>query len=219
MEAAMNVSIVGTGKMANALSTVLLKGGNNVTLVGRTPGKAEALAKELSGNGTVGNISIAKPGTLPGEVVILAVPYGAAQPLVQQYYALLPGLILVDITNPVNYQTMELVTPPGSSGAEELARLAPPTTRVIKAFNTTFAKTLLAGKVAGIQLDVFIAGDDEEAKARVIRLVVDGGLHALDVGPLKRARQLEAVGLFHIALQYSQNTGFMSTIKFLSLTS
>ena len=70
--------------------------------------------------------------------------------------------------------------------------------------------------MAGIQLDVFIAGDDADARAKVATLVEAGGLRALDVGPLVRARQLEAVGLFHIALQYSQNTGFMSAIKFLS---
>ena len=151
----MNVSIIGTGKMANALSTHLVKGGNNITLVGRTPGKAEALVKEIRGNGAVGSISIAKPGTLPGEVVILAVPYSATHPLVQQYYEFLPGLILVDITNPVNYQTMELVTPPGSSGAEEIVRLAPASTRVIKAFNTTFARTLRSGKGGGNTVGCF----------------------------------------------------------------
>ncbi len=212
----MNVSIFGTGEMARAISIRLLQGGNNVNLVEHTQGKAEKLVEELKAMGIGGIISTVMPASLPGEVVTLAVPYNAALSVVHQYSQFLPGLILVDITNPVNYQSMELVTPPGSSGAEEIARLAPASTRVIKAFNTTFAKTLEAGKVAGIQLDVFIAGDDADARAKVATLVEGGGLRALDVGPLVRARQLESAGLLHIALQETHNLGYMSTIKIIS---
>lgn len=212
----MNITIIGTGRMAHAISIRLLEGGNNVSLVEHTPGKAEALADELKGNGMKGSISVALPGTLPGEVVILAVPYSAAELAVHQYIDYHPGKVLVDITNPINYQTMELVTPLGSSGAEEIARLAPANTRVIKAFNTTFAKTLAAGKVAGMPLDVFVAGDDADARAKVTQLIESGGLRALDVGPLARARQLEELGLLHMVLQNTQNLGYLSTIKVLS---
>jgi predicted dinucleotide-binding enzyme len=149
-------------------------------------------------------------------VVILAVSYTAAETVVHQYFEHLPGKILVDITNPINYQTMELITPLGSSGVEEIARLAPANTRVVKAFNTTFARTLAAGKVAGMPLDVFVAGDDADARAKVAQLIESGGLRTLDVGPLARARQLEELGLLHMVLQNTQNLGYMSTIKVLS---
>jgi predicted dinucleotide-binding enzyme len=65
-------------------------------------------------------------------------------------------------------------------------------------------------------LDVLVAGDDAEAKALVALLIESGGLRALDVGPLVCARQLEALGLLHIALQITQNTGFMTAIKIIS---
>jgi predicted dinucleotide-binding enzyme len=58
---------------------------------------------------------------------------------------------------------------------------------VVKAFNTTFARTLIAGEVGGQPLDVLIAGDEDEAKGKVARLIADGGLRPLDVGPLRRA--------------------------------
>ena len=72
---------------------------------------------------------------------------------------------------------------------------------VVKAFNTTFAKTLLAGNVAGQPLDVFIAGDSEEAKEKVSALVAGSGMRPIDTGPLRWARELEAFMLLVMALQ------------------
>jgi predicted dinucleotide-binding enzyme len=70
--------------------------------------------------------------------------------------------------------------------------------------------------VAGQPLDVFIAGDDEDAKATVAKLAQDGGLNPIDAGPLKQARQLEAMGLLHMTLQSSLATGFSSALKILA---
>ncbi len=78
---------------------------------------------------------------------------------------------------------------------------APTGARVVKAFNTTFSGTLVEGQVAGQRLDVLIAGDDEEAKETVAQLVRDGGLRAIDTGPLERARQLEGLGFLGMMLQ------------------
>ena len=54
----MNVTIIGTGKMARAISIRLLEGGNEVNLVGHTPGKAEALAGELKTTEKAGSITL-----------------------------------------------------------------------------------------------------------------------------------------------------------------
>ena len=208
----MNVTIIGTGNMARGIATRLLAGGNGVTLVGTETGKARALAAELGGAAT----AAATGSPIPDDVVVLAVPYGTVAGLLQEYGESLAGKVLVDITNPLNATYSGLVTAPGTSAAEEIARSVPAGTRVVKAFNTTFAGTLLANQVAGQPLDVFVAGDDVEAKASVIGLVESGGLRAIDAGPLERARQLEALGLLHITLQGTQGTGFMSAVKILS---
>ncbi len=105
---------------------------------------------------------------------------------------------------------------PGTSGAEEIAKVAPAGAKVVKAFNTTFAGTLVAGQVAGQPLDVLIAGDDADAKATISAFVSSGGLRAVDAGPLQRARQLEALGLLHMALQFTLNTGFGSAVKIIT---
>ncbi|HET6262185.1 MAG TPA: hypothetical protein VFG99_08095 [Chloroflexia bacterium] len=115
---------------------------------------------------------------------------------------------MVDISNPLNQTFDALATAPGTSAAEEVAT-ATAGARVVEAFNTTFSGTLVEGQVAGQPLDVLIAGDDEEAKKTVTLLVHDGGLRAIDVGPLERARELEGHGFLGIALQ--QPLGLISS--------
>jgi 8-hydroxy-5-deazaflavin:NADPH oxidoreductase len=146
-------------------------------------------------------------------VVILAIPYSAVNEVVRQLGSQLAGKIVVDITNPMNATYDDLATPPGSSAAEEIAKLAPPNARVVKAFNTTFAGTLVNGAVAGQKLDVFLAGDDADGKKVVAGLVEAGGMRAIDVGSLKRARQLEGLGLLGITLQFTLGTQFKTGWK------
>jgi 8-hydroxy-5-deazaflavin:NADPH oxidoreductase len=151
---------------------------------------------------------------LGGEIVVFAVYYPGIKEAVEQYADRLGGKVVVDITNPVDTETWDrLATPPGSSSAEEVAKLVPQGTPVVKAFNTTFAPTLIAGEVDGQQLDVLIAADDDGAKQKVSQLVADGGLRPIDVGPLGRAQQLEQLGFLHISIQQPLGLGFESMIK------
>jgi predicted dinucleotide-binding enzyme len=143
---------------------------------------------------------------------VLAVYYPDAREAVEQYRDQLAGKPVVDITNPVNETFDGLVVPPDSSATQELSQLAPDA-RFVKAFNTTFARTLPNGEVSGHQLDVLIAGDDRAAKDAVAELARDGGLNPIDTGPLARARELEALGLLHMALQDQLGSGFASAVK------
>jgi hypothetical protein len=209
----MNVTIIGTGNMARGIGRRLIAGGHGVTVLGKETADAEAVVSDIGSNG---DARAGRTGdAIADDVVVLAVYYPDAQAAVEQYGDDLSGKVVVDITNPVNETFDGLVTPPDSSAAQELAGAAAGA-RVVKAFNTTFAGTLLEGRVAGEPLDVFIAGDDEDAKATVVKLAEDGGLHPIDAGPLKQARQLEAMGLLHMTLQSSLGTGFSSALKILA---
>jgi NADPH-dependent F420 reductase len=209
----MEVTIIGTGNMGRGIATRLLAGGHPVTLLDREADNSEALTREFGGSvgaGTVGD-------PISGDVVVLAVPYEAAAPLVRKYGDALSGKVVVDITNPVNWETFDgLLTPSDSSAAEEIEKEAPEGARVVKAFNTTFAGTLFEGEVAGQPLDVYIAGDDEEAKEMVSQLARDGGLVAIDAGPLRRARQLEGLGFLGMTLQQLLGLSFSSAWKLAS---
>jgi 8-hydroxy-5-deazaflavin:NADPH oxidoreductase len=206
----MKVTIIGAGNMGHGVGTRVAAGGHELEIVDRDPAEAQKLAERLGASATA-----LEPGApFGGEVVVLAVYYPGIKDAVREYADQLAGKVVVDITNPLNTETWDsLATPPGTSSAEEVQQLVPQGTAVVKAFNTTFAPTLVEGEVAGQQLDVLIAGDDDQAKRKVSQLVSDAGLRPLDVGPLRRAEQLEHLGLLHISLQQPLDLGFGSTVK------
>jgi predicted dinucleotide-binding enzyme len=206
----MKVTIIGAGNMGRGIGTRVVAGGHQAEIVDRDPAEAQALAADLGGSATA-----LQPGApFGGEVVVFAVYYPGIKDAVQQYAGQLAGRVVVDITNPVDTQTWDrLATTPGISSAEEVQQLVPEGAKVVKAFNTTFAGTLVAGEVSGQQLDVLIAGDDADAKRKVAQLVSDGGLRPLDVGALQRAQQLEHLGFLHISLQQPLGLNFGSAVK------
>jgi NADPH-dependent F420 reductase len=215
-EGTMDLTIIGAGNMGRAIGTRLVAGGNKVKILDTDPDQARELAEELQGSAQDGGGSEAGAmgDPLSGELVVLAVWYDSAQSILEQYGDQLDGKVVVDITNPVDVETFDgLVTPPDSSAAEELAKKAPEGAKLVKAFNTTFAGTLVEGQVAGQPLDVFIAGDDDEAKHTVADLARAGGLNPIDAGPLRRARELERLGFLHMTLQEGLGTGYGSAVK------
>jgi predicted dinucleotide-binding enzyme len=186
-----SVSIIGLGNMASALAGRALAGGNAVEIIGRDPAKAKELAAALGG-ATVGTA-----GTAPaGDIVILAVPYASAAAVVSEYGDALAGKVIIDITNPINADAAGLVTPDGTSAAQEIAKAAPASAHVVKAFNTVFGHVLAQGR----PLDVLFAGDDARAKASVSAFIESLGLRPLDAGGLEMARWLEGAGLLMMGL-------------------
>lgn len=212
----MNVTIIGPGNMGRALVSRLLAGGHPVALVGRDRRQAEEVASELR-EGAGGNAAVEavepEAAIERSEVVVLALPYQAALDAAREYGRLLAGKVVVDISNPLNESYTGLVTEGGPSGAETIRSLLPPEARLVKAFNTTFARTLVEGEVSGQPLDVFIAGDDEASNEVVAELVRDGKMRPIMVGGLERARQLEALGFLGISMQEPLGTGFMTGWK------
>src|SRR4051812_19844403 len=191
-----SISVIGLGGMASALAARALAGGNAVEIIGRDPAKARELAASLGGATTIGAV-----GTAPtGDLVILAVPAGSAAAVVREYGDTLAGKVIIDITNPLNADATALATPAGSSGAQEIAKAVPAGAHVVKAFNTVFSGVLAAAPAQSRTLDVFIAGDDAEAKAEVSTFVESLGLRPLDTGPLAMAGALENTGLMMIGL-------------------
>ena len=204
------VTIVGAGNMGRGIGTRAIAGGHQVEVLALDPGHAGKLAEELGPSAT----ALEAGAPFGGEVVVFAVYYPGIKDAVRQYADQLAGKVVVDITNPVDTQSWDkLATPPGTSSAEEVQQLVPQGTPVVKAFNTTFAGTLVAGEVGGQQLDVLIAGDDQAAKDKVSQLVSDGGLRPIDVGPLSRAQQLEQLGFLNISLQQPLGLNFGSAVK------
>lgn len=204
----MEIGIIGTGNMARGIGTLALHAGHDVTFYGTKRENAQQLAGELSGSAKAAAVG----DPLEGDVVVLAVWYPVTREVVERYGDALDEKVVVDISNPVNTETFERIVPDAGSGAEEVAAAAPGA-RVVKAFNTTFAGTVAAGEVSGQPLDVLIASDDDEAKKTVASVAEDGGLRAVDAGPLERARELEAAGYLHMVVQEGLGTGYGSALR------
>ncbi|MCL2395744.1 MAG: hypothetical protein FWC87_13795, partial [Acidimicrobiaceae bacterium] len=109
----------------------------------------------------------------------------------------LAGKIIVDISNPHNDTLTANVTPPGISGAQLIAKAAPASARVVKAFDVVFGEVLAQ---VGIRADVLMAGDDAGAKADVSAFIESLGLRPVDTGDLRMAEWLESAALLIIGL-------------------
>jgi len=186
------ISIIGAGGMATAIAGRVIKAGHAVEVIVRDPAKAQAFADKLGAGATTGTYGAAPKG----DIVILAVPYSGAAPVVADFGDGLKGKVVIDITNPVAPDLSGLVTPSGSSGAQETATGLPAGAHVVKAFNTLFGPVLAKGG----QLDAFMAADDAGAKARVAIFLESLGLRPLDIGALHMAQTLESLGLLMIGL-------------------
>jgi predicted dinucleotide-binding enzyme len=189
-----SISIIGTGNMGSAIAGLAAKGGASVQVVARDVVKAQQLAEK------VGGAAAAFGESLTGDIVVLALPYGALADVIVSYGPQLDGKIVVDVTNPVDFATFDSLTVASDSSAAAELQEALPAAKVIKAFNTNFAATLFSGEVGGVPTTVVIAGDDEEAKGRLTEVVSAGGVSVADAGALKRARELEAVGFLQMVL-------------------
>lgn len=185
----MEITIIGTGNMARGIATRALAGGKAVTLLGTEEAKAQALAGELSGD--VRTDTVGDP--ISGDVVVLAVWYQAVDDVLGRYGDQLAGKTVIDITNRGDLETNAPLALKAGSAAQEIAAKAPGA-KVVKAFNTTFAGSLAEGQEAGGPLDMFVASDDEDAKAKVRELAESAGLRVFNAGPLAIARQLEGAG-------------------------
>lgn len=190
------ISLIGTGGMAAAIGGLAARAGHNVEVSSRDHAKALALAGQFGAGATTAAFATAPAG----DIVILAVPYPAVLDVVTQYGEALAGKLLVDITNPINASFTGFVTQKDSFGAHEIAKAAPADAKIVKAFNTQFSHILAAGPAGGHQLDVFLAGDSAQAKARVAAFIESLGLRPMDTGALPMARTLEHLALLSLGL-------------------
>jgi predicted dinucleotide-binding enzyme len=208
------ITIIGAGGMAAAIGGLAAKAGHTVEVISRDAAKGRALADQVGAGAKTGTFGAAPAG----DITILAVPYAAVLDVVKQYGDKLAGMLLVDITNPINSDFTAFVTPEDSFGAQEIAKAAPADADVVKAFNTQFSHVLAAGPVEGHPLDVFLAGDDAQAKARVSAFVESLGLRPMDTGQLPMARTLENLALLSLGLMTHsvKHTNFAIGVSLLS---
>jgi predicted dinucleotide-binding enzyme len=198
-----SVSIIGSGKMGAAIAEVATRAGARVQLIKRSATSPSA-ARPGFEYGVLGD-------ELTGELVVLAVPYTAYPSILEQYRGELSERVVIDISNPIDFSTYdELRSPADSSTAAELARMLPEGASVVKAFNVNLGETLATGTNGTTTTTVLFAGDYADAKMAVASLIESAGMRAVDVGPLTRARELEAMGFLQIIMAALGKTRYES---------
>jgi len=193
------ITIIGSGNMANAIATRAVQHGHTVEIMSRKTDKAQALAAQIGSGTTVGTY-----GAQPlGDIVFLAVLADGAVDVAKHYGDALAGRIVVETTNPFNADASGLVTSEGNSIAQQIAAAAPEGTQVLKAFNTIFQPVLASGE----PLDVFFAGGNAEARARLAEFLTSLDFRPLDVGGLEMTYVLEWMGILIMGVARN-STGF-----------
>jgi 8-hydroxy-5-deazaflavin:NADPH oxidoreductase len=191
---ATRIAIIGDGNVGSALARGLKRAGHEVRAVGKDPGAIRDTAGW-------------------GDIVIIAVPYGAIDDVVKTAGDVLVAKPVIDVTNALDAD-MKLAIGFTTSGAEELQKKLP-RSRVVKAFHTVFAQHMDTGRLGDQPLSTFVASDDASAKAIVLQLARDIGFDAVDAGPLKNARLLEPFAFLNIQLGYVLEMGTQIGFKLL----
>ena len=204
------VTVIGAGNFGSVVAGVAAKGGTSIQVLARDPEKARAVAGPLGGTaGTVGD-------EVTGDVVVLAIPYGAVTDVLSAYPDAFAGKVLVDVSNPVDFSTFDDLMVPADSSAAKLLQDAAPEAKVVKAFNTNFGGTLATGEIGAVPTTVLVAGDDAAAKQTLVDLVTAAGLRGVDAGSLKRARELEAVGFLQLTLAGAEKISWAGGLALVS---
>lgn len=201
----MRFGIIGTGTVGRTLATKLISLGHEVTLGSRTKDNAAALAWAEQA-GPYGHSGTFADAAAFGEVVVNATSGTVSlQALRAAGAERLAGKVLIDVSNPLVFSpTGELTLDPVNtdSVAEQIQREFPET-RVVKALNTVTAAVMVdPGRVPG-EHNLFVAGDDVEAKAQVTAVLEQFGWPAgsvLDLGEIAAARGMEMMMPFWLRL-------------------
>lgn len=195
----MKIAIIGTGNVGKALGALLVRAHNTVIFAANSIDSARKAAQAVGGT----SATSARDAAEQAEIVVIAVPYATAGHQVALDIApVVSGKIVIDATNPLKIDYSGLATEGGPSAAENFATWLPGA-HVVKAFNTLFASIQADPKSHGVEIDALFATDDEKARATVGKLLRSLGFRPVYVGPLVRARELEAMAYMNINLQMS----------------
>lgn len=177
----MRIGVIGSGNIGGTLGELFVKAGHQVMFSDRDPALAQAQAARVAGTraGT-GDDAIAF-----GNVVLIAIPFGAWPAVARQYGAPLRGKIVLDPTN-LSVQrdgaVVEAAVKKAGNTGEAVASFLPGVT-LVRAFNTTsyanFARN--AGR-PGVKMGIPVAANDPAAMAAGVQLITDLGFDAVQVG-------------------------------------
>ncbi|HET8865490.1 MAG TPA: NAD(P)-binding domain-containing protein [Gracilimonas sp.] len=197
------IAIIGAGgNMGSAIAKSIAGGNYRLLLFDQSSEQLGSLSEDIQENhpeADFEHMSCPHESSWEADIIILAVPHGAEKELADKIRDVATQKIVISIANPVDKDFRKLTTRPDTSAAEELQQWLPHS-KVIKAFNTTFAADFEQPVIDGKQTDAFIAGDNEEALQTVAELVETAGFNPIIAGGLSVSGTLERMQLLLMQL-------------------
>jgi len=218
MKIKQTIAVIGaTGNMGSAISKSLSKGNYKLLLCANEQDKVQTLVQQIklqNSSADVEAVDCSTEASWEADIIILALPYEAEKEVAEKIREMANQKIVISIANPLNSSYNGLVTAADTSAAEELQKLLP-NSKVIKAFNTTFAADFTTPVIDGKQVDAFVAGNDEDALQTVSELVTTAGFNPIVAGNLSVSRTLESMQLLLIQLGMKYNYNWLAGWKIL----
>ena len=217
MKTKQTIAVIGaTGNMGSAISKNLSKGNYRLLLCANDKEKLQLLTTDIKKDATaeVESLDCTVTASWEADIIIVAVPYQAEKAVAEKIKQVANQKIVISISNPLNDSYNGLLTASDTSAAEELQKLLP-NSKVVKAFNTTFAADFSTPVIAGKQVDAFVVGNDTEAVEIVSDLVKTAGFNPIVAGDLPVSRTLENMTLLLIRLTMKYNYNWLAGWKIL----
>ncbi|MEO7993575.1 MAG: NAD(P)-binding domain-containing protein [bacterium] len=204
----MQIGILGTGDVGQSLGSAFISLGHEVMLGSRESGNPKAVAWATATGSLKAAVGTFAETAAFGEQLVLAT-HGMATEEAIQRAGITPfyGKLLIDTTNPLDFSTgaPALAISGADSLGERVQRLLPDT-RVVKAFNTVGNRHMFRPLFADGPPDMFICGDDQDAKQLVTELLHEFGWVTVDIGMIDGSRFLEAMCLVWVRYGLLTNT-------------
>jgi 8-hydroxy-5-deazaflavin:NADPH oxidoreductase len=206
----MKIGIIGAGHIGSTIGGLWIKAGHPVFFSSRHP---EELKDLVAGLGPLAQAGTVDQAIAFGDVVLMAVPYGAVPQIGRDYGKALAGKIVLDAGNAVASRDGAIADEAEHNGIGVTSQKYLPNARLVRAFNT-LPYTIFANEAnrPAPRLAVPIAGDDQEAVQTAARLVHDGGFDPVVVGKLADASRFQRG-----APGYGQNVSAVALKQKLSL--
>ena len=199
------IAIIGTGEVAGALGPEFAAQGHTIVYGSRDPTRAE-VGQLIERTGGQASATTPMDSVKGADIVVLAVP-GLLVDQITRGLGDLSGKIIIDPTNPLNRSPGRIEHAVATSNAE-IIQTAAPGAHVVKAFNALNWKTMVDPESSGGPVSIPLAGNNDDAKRVVARLVEGMGLEAIDVGPLAHARWVEGMLILWINNRYGGGESF-----------
>jgi len=183
------IGVIGSGHIGGTIGGLWIKKGHQVAFSSRHPDELKPMVAELG--------SLARAGTVEeaiafGDVLFIAVPYGAVPQIGKDYSAAMKGKVMLDACNAVSARDGAVADEVEQTGIGVTTQKYFPGVRIVRAFNTmSYMIFAREANRPDPKLAVPIAGDDPQAVQIAASLVRDAGFDPVVVGKLADARRFQ----------------------------